>query len=104
MDCLKFATRTFSNLFEIFSCDDCSGFFIINYIFIGNNKIYIYEYNSNCINKLMKNKYDKLILKDIILNQNCYDFLILTRKEYDKIFDYLPLLMEDKNDLFIVLL
>lgn len=104
MNCLKFTTRTFSNLFSIFSCDECTLFVIINYIYIGNNKIYIYEYNNNCLNKLAINKYYKLILKDIVLNQEKYDFLVLTKKEYVIIFDFLPLLMKDKNDLFIVLL
>lgn len=104
MNCLKNTVRTFSNIFQIFNCDDCNGYFIINYIYIGLNKIYIYEYNDKCICESMINKYYRLILKDVIMNQNDYDFIVLNKLEFRIIFDFLPILIKDKNDLFIVLL
>lgn len=104
MNCLKKTKRTFLNIFEIFSCDNCESYYKNYYIYIGLNKIRIFEYNSECINKETINKYYRLILKDVITNQINYEFLVLTKKEYKKIFDYLPLFMKEKNDLFIVLL
>lgn len=104
MNCCKFTKRTLFNLFSFFSCDNCEQYFLINYINIGYNKIYTYEFNYQCPLKEMYNKYCKLILKDIIINQNNYLFLVLTKKEYDKVFLILPLFLNEKNDLYIVLL
>ena len=104
MNCLKITNRTFSNLFTIFNCEDCSSYYIYEYIYIGLNKIHIYKYNDKCVNQMMKNYYTKIILKDIILKQLELNFLILTSKEYIKIFEILPLFINEKNDLYILLL
>lgn len=104
MNCCKFTKRTLFNLFAFYTCENCEQYFLINYINIGYNKIYIYEFNYKCPIKEMYNKYCNLILKDIIINQNNYQFLVLSEKEYEKIFTLFPLFLNEKNDLFIVLL
>ena len=103
MKCIKNTKRTFFNLFEIFSCDNCFESIQYDYIYIGNNIINIYSFNNNCINKEKRKEFIGLFLKETILN-NLDIYLILSENEYEKIFDYLPLLLESDSNIYILIL
>lgn len=97
MICNKNKKRDFYNIFEIFSCLNCDKEYNYDYIYIGNNIINIYELNNECINDIKKQKMIKLFLKEMILNINDL-YLMLEYNEFTRIFDYLPLLIDDEYD------
>lgn len=101
MNCNKFTQRTILNLFEILTCERCNNDVFYDYIYIGNNTINVYEINNECINSIKKQNMIKIFLKECIINE--YDtFIILSKKEYIRYFDILPILLEN-NNLFILL-
>ena len=97
--------RTFYNLFDVFSCDNCPLLIKDEEYIVGENKIYIYHLNDGCIlhndlskEDLINSKKMRLFLKDAIINQeniivlwldsfdvdkNDYDFLSLASFEVD---------------------
>ncbi len=101
MECKRLEKRTIFNMFEIYNCVNCINDYIYEYIYIGNNIINIYKINNKCINYLKQYKTKLLYLKENIIN-NQDIFLIINHTEYYKIFDILPLLLEN-NNLYILL-
>ena len=95
MTCNKNKKRDLNNIFEIFTCSKCFNDYKYDYIYIGNNTINIYELNNECINDIKQLKMIKLFLKEKILNTDDL-YLILDNIEYNKIFDYLPLLIDNQ--------
>lgn len=104
MICNKKIQRNFSNMFDIFTCSTCYNSYKYEYIYIGNNTINIYELNNECINNIIKQKMIKIFLKEKIINtQDLY--LIINKYQYIRIFDYLPLLIDEDNcNLYILIL
>ena len=99
MKCLKKTKRTFFNLLEIFSCDNCDSYIDYEYIYIGNDVINIYKLNKECINKDQKLKFIKLFLKEMIINDKDI-YLILNYEQFISLFLYFPLFLNN-NDLYI---
>lgn len=102
MNCNKTKQRTLFNMFEIFSCSKCENSYYYEYIYIGNNVINMYKLNNECINIIKKQKMINLFFKESIINEKDL-FLILTSQEYNYLFDYFPLLLED-TDLYILII
>ena len=85
-NCIK--KRTFYNLFDVFSCDNCPVLRKDEEYIVGENKIYIYHLNDGCIIKkdlskddLVNSKKMRLFLKDAIINQG--NIMVLWLDSFD---------------------
>lgn len=103
MSCNKNKIRSFHNLFEILTCDNCNNEYNYSYIYIGNNIINIYIINNECNNTIKKEKMTNLFFKECIINNNDI-FIVLEKNEYYQTFDYFPILLEFNCDLYVLIL
>ena len=80
--------RTFFNLFEVFTCENCPCIKEDEEYVVGENKLYIYHLDNGCImndgltkDDLVNSKKMRAFLKDAVINQN--DILILWLDSFD---------------------
>ena len=103
MGCSKYRVRTIFNFLEIFTCNNCNEVYEYEYILIGRQIINIYKKNRKCHNDYMAFSYFKLLLKECILN-NDYIYFFIEENEYNKIFDFLPIFLNEFKIVNIILL